>query len=175
CREDRIFAAWRNSHMGAALPRSTTKEAVMRDLFRSSAVALILVTGVAGVSLAQDSRQPSTQQPPEQKQAPALSTEGNASPGARDAAKSILENTPGLKGPESGGAAQQGSGDQKDAAGSDGTNQPVDNAQGGQGHPVPLQTIGPPNAGPLAVRGDGLELPGATAQTAPAKFSQKNA
>lgn len=149
----------------------------MRDLFRSSAVALILLTGVAGVSLAQDSSQPdaSAQQQPEQKQAPALSTDGNTSPGARDAAKSILQNTPGLKGPESGGAVQQGSGDQKDAARSGGTNQPVDNAQGGQGHPVPLQTIGPPNAGPLAVRGDGLELPGATAQTAPAKFSQKNA
>lgn len=52
--------------------------------------------------------------------------------------------------------------------------------QGGQGNPTPDQSIGPPNAGPVALRGDGLrgdglEVPGATEQTAPAKFSQHNA
>ncbi|HEX5777767.1 MAG TPA: hypothetical protein VFY21_02910 [Xanthobacteraceae bacterium] len=148
----------------------------MRDLFRSSALALILAAGVAGISVAQDTKQPdASAQQPAQKQAPALSKDGETSPGARDAAKSILENTPGIKGPDSGGAAAQDAEQKKDAASGGKTDKPVDNAQGGQGHPAPLQTIGPPNAGPLPVRGAGLEVPGATRQTAPAKFSEENA
>ena len=146
----------------------------MRDFFRSSALAFILTAGIAGASLAQDSKQPdAAAQPPEQKQAPALSKDGEASRGARDAAKSRLENTPGIAGPNSGGGTGQGAGE-KDAASGGKTDSTVDNAQGGQGHPTPAQTIGPPNAGPLPVRGAGLEVPGATRQTAPAKFSEEN-
>ncbi len=48
-------------------------------------------------------------------------------------------------------------------------------ARGGQGNPTPDQTVGPPNAGPVPLRGEGLDIPGATAQTAPAKYSSQNA
>jgi hypothetical protein len=70
---------------------------------------------------------------------------------ANEAAQERVQNTPGAKG---------------------GT---MEDAKGGVGNPAPAQTIGPPNAGPVPLRGDGMEVPGATAQTAPAKFSQKNA
>jgi hypothetical protein len=70
---------------------------------------------------------------------------------ANEAAQERLQNTPGAKG---------------------GT---VEDAKGGVGNPAPAQTVGPPNAGPVPLRGDGMEVPGATEQTAPAKFSQKNA
>jgi hypothetical protein len=51
----------------------------------------------------------------------------------------------------------------------------IEDARGGEGHPKPDQIVGPPNAGPVPLRGDGPELPGATRQTAPAKFSAENA
>jgi hypothetical protein len=78
---------------------------------------------------------------------------------ANEAAQERSQNTPGAKG---------------------GT---VEDAKGGAGNPAPAQAGGPPEAGPVplrsdgsdAMRGNGLELPGATAQTAPAKFSEKNA
>jgi hypothetical protein len=70
---------------------------------------------------------------------------------ANEAAQERLQNTPGAKG---------------------GT---MEDAKGGVGNPAPAQTVGPPNAGPVPLRGDGMEVPGATEQTAPAKFSQKNA
>jgi hypothetical protein len=70
---------------------------------------------------------------------------------ANEAAQERVQNTPGAKG---------------------GT---VEDAKGGVGNPAPAQTVGPPNAGPVPLRGDGMEVPGATEQTAPAKFSQKNA
>ena len=47
--------------------------------------------------------------------------------------------------------------------------------RGGQGNPSPDQTGGPPEAGPSPLRGDGMDVPGATKQTAPAKFSRHNA
>ncbi len=47
--------------------------------------------------------------------------------------------------------------------------------RGGQGNPSPDQTAGPPEAGPTPLRGDGMDVPGATRQTAPAKFSKHNA
>jgi hypothetical protein len=47
--------------------------------------------------------------------------------------------------------------------------------RGGKGNPSPDQTGGPPEAGPSPLRGDGMDIPGATRQTAPAKFSQQNA
>jgi hypothetical protein len=70
---------------------------------------------------------------------------------ANEAAQERVQNTPGAKG---------------------GT---VEDAKGGVGNPAPAQTVGPPNAGPVPLRGDGMEVPGATEQTAPAKVSQKNA
>jgi hypothetical protein len=47
--------------------------------------------------------------------------------------------------------------------------------RGGSGNPSPDQSAGPPEAGPTPLRGDGLDVPGATEQTAPAKFSKHNA
>jgi hypothetical protein len=70
---------------------------------------------------------------------------------ANEAAQERAQNTPGAKG---------------------GT---LEDAKGGVGNPAPAQTVGPPNAGPVPVRGDGMELPGASAQTVPAKFSEKKA
>jgi len=48
-------------------------------------------------------------------------------------------------------------------------------ARGGSGNPAPAQAGGPPEAGNVPLRGDGMDVPGATSQTAPAKFSRKNA
>ncbi|HEY7457862.1 MAG TPA: hypothetical protein VH765_03835 [Xanthobacteraceae bacterium] len=48
-------------------------------------------------------------------------------------------------------------------------------AQGAPDAPPQHQVIGPPSAGPVAATGDGLALPGASPQTAPAKFSTENA
>jgi hypothetical protein len=48
-------------------------------------------------------------------------------------------------------------------------------AEGAPDSPPQHQVIGPPNAGPVPLRGDGLDLPGASAQTAPAKHSAANA
>jgi hypothetical protein len=48
-------------------------------------------------------------------------------------------------------------------------------AQGAPDSPPQDQVIGPPNAGPVPARGDGLDIPGASAQTAPAKHSPENA
>ncbi len=67
-----------------------------------------------------------------------------------EAAQQRLQNTPGAKG----GNAQD--------------------AKGGSGNPAPAQTVGPPEAGNVPLRGNGLDVPGATTQTAPAKFSEKN-
>lgn len=76
-----------------------------------------------------------------------------------EAARERSQNTPGAKG---------------------GT---LEDAKGGSGSPSPAQAGGPPEAGPVplrsdgsdVMRGNGLEVPGATGQTAPAKFSEKNA
>lgn len=68
-----------------------------------------------------------------------------------DAAQQRMQNTPGAKGGD------------------------VQDAKGGSGNPAPAQTVGPPEAGNVPLRGDGMDVPGATAQTAPSKFSQKNA
>lgn len=51
----------------------------------------------------------------------------------------------------------------------------VTDARGGQGSPAPDHAVGPPNAGPVPVRGEGLDVPGASPQTAPAKYSIGNA
>ena len=48
-------------------------------------------------------------------------------------------------------------------------------AQGAPDSPPQHQVIGPPNAGPIAARGDGLDIPGASRQTAPATVSAENA
>jgi hypothetical protein len=68
-----------------------------------------------------------------------------------EAAQQRLQNTPGAAG-----------GNKEDA-------------KGGAGNPAPAQTVGPPEAGNVPLRGDGLDVPGATRQTAPAKFSGQNA
>ena len=68
-----------------------------------------------------------------------------------EAAQQRLQNTPGATG-----------GDKQDA-------------KGGSGNPAPAQSVGPPEAGNVPLRGNGMNVPGATAQTAPAKFSQENA
>lgn len=105
----------------------------MRNLFRISALAAVLV---ASAAIAQQSTPSDSQQP--------LGS-------ANEAAQQRMQETPGAAG---------------------GT---TEDAKGGVGHPAPAQAGGPPEAGPVPLRGDGLDLPGATAQTAPAKFSQKNA
>ena len=43
----------------------------------------------------------------------------------------------------------------------------------GKGNPKSDQVVGPPNAGPVPLRGDGLDLPGASPQTVPSKFSER--
>lgn len=47
-------------------------------------------------------------------------------------------------------------------------------AQGSPDSPPQHQVIGPPNAGPVAARGDGIDLPGASSQTYPALLSPEN-
>jgi hypothetical protein len=47
-------------------------------------------------------------------------------------------------------------------------------AKGAPDSPPQHQVIGPPNAGPVAVRGEAPSLPGASAETMPAKFSAEN-
>lgn len=90
-------------------------------------------------------QQPSAQVSPQNGQSPATVKQE-----ADEAARERLESTPSKEGAT------------------------LPDARGGVGNPAPDQVGGPPEAGPVPVRGDGLELPGATAQTAPAKFSQHN-
>jgi len=49
----------------------------------------------------------------------------------------------------------------------------IEDARGGKGNPTPDQVVGPPNAGPVPLRGDGRDLPGASPQTVPSKFSER--
>jgi hypothetical protein len=48
-------------------------------------------------------------------------------------------------------------------------------ALGAPDSPPQHQVIGPPNAGPVAARGEGMDIPGASQETVPAKLSQENA
>lgn len=91
-------------------------------------------------------QQPSAQVSPQNGESPAAVEQE-----ANKAAKERLENVPATEGAT------------------------IEDARGGEGNPKPDQIVGPPNAGPVPLRGDGLELPGATEQTAPAKFSVHNA
>jgi hypothetical protein len=48
-------------------------------------------------------------------------------------------------------------------------------AAGAPDSPAQHQVIGPPNAGPIAARGEGLDIPGVSRQTAPSTVSPENA
>jgi hypothetical protein len=139
----RIFATRREP--GSCCPRCTRineQEVPMRELLRTSALALILACGVAAAQT--PSQQ--TQTSPQNGQSPAATEQE-----ANKAAKERIEATPGAKGAT------------------------IEDARGAEGYPKADQVVGPPNAGPVPVRGDGLDLPGATRQTVPAKFSAENA
>jgi hypothetical protein len=111
--------------------------------------ALTTVSALAlllAVGVATAQQQPSTQVSPQNNESPA-SVEREADKAAQERIESA---------PSSEGAT-------------------IEDARGGPGTPKSDQVVGPPNAGPVPLRGDGLELPGATEQTAPAKFSAQNA
>lgn len=117
----------------------------MRSLMVTSALALIVATGIASAqtSTTQDTARPDAAQQAQPKDTPAAETAKQ--PGTPNRATSAKD------------------------------------IQGGSGNPTPDQTGGPPEAGPIPLRGDtetrgnGLEVAGATEQTAPAKFSKHNA
>jgi hypothetical protein len=111
----------------------------MRSLMATSALALIVATGIASAqtSTTQDTARPDAAQQAQPKDTPAAETAKQ--PGAPNAPTSASDT------------------------------------RGGSGNPSPAQSAGPPEAGPTPLRGDGLDVPGATKQTAPAKFSKHNA
>lgn len=111
----------------------------MRSLMATSALALIVATGIASAqtSTTPDTARPDAAQQAQPKDTPAAETAKQ--PGAPNAPTSASDT------------------------------------RGGSGNPSPAQSAGPPEAGPTPLRGDGLDVPGATKQTAPAKFSKHNA
>jgi hypothetical protein len=88
-------------------------------------------------------QQPSSQTSPQNGQSPASVEEE-----ANKAAKERIESAPSSEGAT------------------------IEDARG-KGNPKSDQVVGPPNAGPVPLRGDGRDLPGASPQTVPAKFSER--
>lgn len=120
----------------------------MRDFIRTGALAFVFVAGLSGANAQQLTPQAETQgqTSPQNGESPAKVDDR-----ADEAARERLQEMPDTKGAD------------------------VKDARGGEGTPTPDQIVGPPNAGPVPLRGEGLDLPGATAQTAPAKYSSENA
>jgi hypothetical protein len=138
------------------------QEEIMRSLLSSAAAVAVILTAT-GAGLAQ--------QPP---QDAAKSSQQDAAETNKKAAQQGGEDTSKLGQQDAG---KQGS---QDASSQD-ANKPgvtggpeTRRALGAPDSPPQHQVIGPPNAGPVTLRGDGLDIPGASAETAPAKLSPAN-
>lgn len=158
----------------------------MRTLLGTSALAVVLAAGVAVAQQQQapDSAQPSVQQQtpqqptpqPEQldranKQAPRVIDTPNTAESKSDTGPAQQQQTTGQQ------LAPEQKADSTNTKQGTAPSRPTGDAvdlQGGQGTPKPSQSIGPPNA-QEPLRGEGFNVPGASAQTVPAKFSTEKA